>query len=141
MADNQTHLMKKASIASRAPLNLQMVITLKSVLSNRVVSIHASSSMLDLSQASFDKAKFAHVTQLLNLINYHFSNLSFLLCFLAETAGIRAMFYHPYEPIEEENESKLSSQGSIRTDLSNTDESFNLDVQQYVDFCDEPNED
>ena len=97
--------------------------------------------MLDLSQASFDKAKFAHVTQLLNLINYHFSNLSFFLCFLAETAGMRAMFYHPYEPIEEENESKLSSQGSIRTDLSNTDESFNLDVQQYVDFCDEPNED
>jgi len=47
---------------------------------------------------------------------------------IAETAGMRAMFYHPYEPIEEENESKLSSQGSIRTDLSNTDESFNLDV-------------
>ena len=61
----------------------------------------------------------------------------FFFLTLAET-GMRAMFYHPYEPIEGENESKLSSQGSIRTDLSNTEESFNLDVEQYIDFCDEP---
>ena len=38
------------------------------------------------------------------------------------------MFYFQYETIEEENESKLSSEGEIRTDVSNTDESFSLDV-------------
>jgi len=51
---------------------------------------------------------------------------------------MRTMFYYDYEPIQEENESKLSSQGDIRTDRSNTDESFSLDVHQYIDFCDEP---
>ena len=50
------------------------------------------------------------------------------------------MFYFAYEPIAEENESKLSSQGSIRTDRSNTDESFELNVEQYIDFCEEPAE-
>ena len=45
------------------------------------------------------------------------------------------MFYCDYEPIEEERESKLSSQGDIRTDLSNSDESF---VQDVIDICDEP---
>lgn len=50
------------------------------------------------------------------------------------------MFYTNYEPIEEENESKLSSEGEIRTDRSNTDESFVLDMNQYIDFCDEPAE-
>ena len=50
------------------------------------------------------------------------------------------MFYFPYDPIEEENESKLSSEGEIRTDVSNTDESFELNLQQYVEICDEPNE-
>ena len=48
------------------------------------------------------------------------------------------MFYFPYEPIEEENESKLSSEGEIRTDVSNTDESFELNIQQYIEICDEP---
>ncbi len=47
------------------------------------------------------------------------------------------MFYFPYEPIEEENESKLSSVGEIRTDRSNTDESFELDLNQCIDLCDE----
>ena len=50
------------------------------------------------------------------------------------------MFYFPYDPIEEENESKLSSEGEIRTDVSNTDESFELNLQQYMEICDEPNE-
>lgn len=49
------------------------------------------------------------------------------------------MFFFNYEPIKEENESKLSSQGDIRTDMS--DESFVLDVHQYIDFCDEAPED
>lgn len=49
------------------------------------------------------------------------------------------MFFYNYEPIREENESKLSSQGDIRTDMS--DESFVLDVHQYIDFCDEGAED
>ena len=47
------------------------------------------------------------------------------------------MFYCEYDTILEERESKLSSQGDIRTDLSNTDESFVLDVNQYLDFCDD----
>jgi hypothetical protein len=47
------------------------------------------------------------------------------------------MFYFNYETIQEENESKLSSEGEIRTDRSNTDESFCLDLNQYIDFCDE----
>eukprot|EP00354_Favella_ehrenbergii_P006861 CAMPEP_0170476278 /NCGR_PEP_ID=MMETSP0123-20130129/17730_1 /TAXON_ID=182087 /ORGANISM="Favella ehrenbergii, Strain Fehren 1" /LENGTH=73 /DNA_ID=CAMNT_0010747231 /DNA_START=1065 /DNA_END=1286 /DNA_ORIENTATION=- len=50
------------------------------------------------------------------------------------------MFYHEYEPIVEENESKLSSQGDIRTDMSNTEESFVIDVHQYIEFCDEVGE-
>ena len=37
------------------------------------------------------------------------------------------MFYFTCEPIDEENESRLSSEGEIRTDVSNTDESFELD--------------
>ena len=48
------------------------------------------------------------------------------------------MFFFEYEPIVEENESKLSSQGDIRTDLSNTDDSFELDVNHVLNFCDEP---
>ena len=52
-------------------------------------------------------------------------------------AALRTIFYTHYEPIQEESESKLSSQGEIRTDLSNTDESFALDLNQYIDFCDE----
>ena len=49
------------------------------------------------------------------------------------------MFFFNYnESILEVNESKLSSEGEIRTDLSNTDESFELDLNQYIDFCDEP---
>lgn len=47
------------------------------------------------------------------------------------------MFYFPYEPIEEENESKLSSIGEIRTDRSNTDESFELDLNQCIQISDE----
>lgn len=43
--------------------------------------------------------------------------------------------------MSEANESKLSSQGEIRTDMSNTDESFNLDLEQYINFCDDPKED
>lgn len=39
-------------------------------------------------------------------------------------AGHRQIFYCHYEPIAEEAESKLSSEGEIRTDVSNTDESF-----------------
>ena len=50
-------------------------------------------------------------------------------------------FYHDLEKIQEANESKLSSEGEIRTDMSNTDESFNLDLEQYIDFCDDPKED
>ena len=50
-------------------------------------------------------------------------------------------FYHDLEKIQEANESKLSSDGEIRTDMSNTDESFNLDLEQYIDFCDDPKED
>ncbi len=50
------------------------------------------------------------------------------------------MFFFEYEPIVEENESKLSSQGDIRTDLSNTDDSFELDVNHVLNFCDEPGE-
>ena len=53
--------------------------------------------------------------------------------------ALRTMFYFHYEPIQEENESKLSSEGEIRTDVSN-DESFVLDLNQYIDFCDEPAE-
>ena len=53
---------------------------------------------------------------------------------------LRTMFFFEYEPIQEENESKLSSQGDIRTDLSNTDDSFELDVNQITNFCDEPGE-
>ena len=59
-------------------------------------------------------------------------------CFDEDGLGQRTMFYCEYEPIEEERESKLSSQGDIRTDLSNSDESFVLDVNQYIDICDEP---
>ena len=55
-------------------------------------------------------------------------------------AALRTMFYFNYEPIQEVNESKLSSEGEIRTDKSNTDESFELDLNQYIDFCDEPTE-
>lgn len=51
------------------------------------------------------------------------------------------MFYCEYEPIEEENESKLSSEGEIRTDVSNTDDSFNIDLDAYVDICEEPSND
>lgn len=51
--------------------------------------------------------------------------------------AIRPMFYFNYETIKEENESKLSSEGEIRTDRSNTDESFCLDLNQYIDFCDD----
>ena len=47
------------------------------------------------------------------------------------------MFYFPYEPIEEENESKLSSVGEIRTDRSNTDESFEFDLSNCINFCDD----
>ena len=47
------------------------------------------------------------------------------------------MFYFPYEPIEEENESKLSSVGEIRTDRSNTDESFEFDLNNCINFCDD----
>ena len=43
--------------------------------------------------------------------------------------------------MSEANESKLSSEGEIRTDMSNTDESFNLDLEQYINFCDDPKED
>lgn len=50
------------------------------------------------------------------------------------------MFFFEYEPIVEEEESKLSSQGDIRTDLSNTDDSFELDVNHVLNFCDEPGE-
>ena len=50
------------------------------------------------------------------------------------------MFYCEYEPIVEENESKLSSQGDIRTDLSNTDDSFEVDVNHVLNFCDDPGE-
>ena len=50
------------------------------------------------------------------------------------------MFYCEYEPIVEENESKLSSQGDIRTDLSNTDDSFEVDVNHVLNFCDDPRE-
>jgi len=58
-----------------------------------------------------------------------------------ELAAMRTMmFYHEYEPIVEENESKLSSQGDIRTDMSNTEESFVIDVHQYIEFCDEVGE-
>ena len=58
--------------------------------------------------------------------------------YVAADGGLRTMFYFPYEPIEEENESKLSSEGEIRTDVSNTDESFELNIQQYIEICDEP---
>ena len=59
---------------------------------------------------------------------------------VAADGCLRTMFYFPYDPIEEENESKLSSEGEIRTDVSNTDESFELNLQQYMEICDEPNE-
>jgi len=55
----------------------------------------------------------------------------------AVEGGLRTMFFYDYEPIKEENESKCSSQGDIRTDMSNTDESFVLDVRHYIDFCDD----
>lgn len=42
------------------------------------------------------------------------------------------MFYCHFDPIDEEAESKLSSEGEIRTDVSNTDESFELPI---IDFC------
>ena len=37
----------------------------------------------------------------------------------------------------------MSSEGEIRTDRSNTDESFVLDLNQYIDLCDDqqPDED
>ena len=54
--------------------------------------------------------------------------------------GLRNIYYFYYEPIVEENESKLSSEGEIRTDRSNTDESFEIDLEQYINFCDEPND-
>ena len=59
------------------------------------------------------------------------------LCFHEDGVGQRPMlqFYFDYETIEEERESKLSSQGDIRTDLSNSDESF---VHDVIDICDEP---
>lgn len=44
------------------------------------------------------------------------------------------MFYYDFDTIEEENESKLSSQGDIRTDISNANESM---IYQYIDFCSE----
>jgi len=46
----------------------------------------------------------------------------------AAEGGLRTMFYFTCEPIDEENESRLSSEGEIRTDVSNTDESFELDL-------------
>jgi hypothetical protein len=57
---------------------------------------------------------------------------------VSDSAGYRSIFYTHYEPIAEENESKLSSEDEIRTDVSNTDESFELDFQPNLDFCDEP---
>lgn len=51
------------------------------------------------------------------------------------------MFYCHHEPIAEEAESKLSSEGEIRTDVSNTDESFELQLQPYIDFCDDLDDD
>lgn len=47
------------------------------------------------------------------------------------------MFYYDFDTIEEENESKLSSQGDIRTDISNANESM---IYQYIDFCSEQEE-
>ena len=69
-------------------------------------------------------------------------NLSGYLFFIAADGGIRTnFFYHDLEKVSEANESKLSSEGEIRTDISNTDESFNLDLEQYINFCDDPKED
>ena len=61
-------------------------------------------------------------TQLTAFIWLHYS-------ILTAEGGLRNICYFYYEPIEEVNESKLSSEGEIRTDLSNTDESFEIDLE------------
>lgn len=76
--------------------------------------------------------------QYIRHVDYSFVNDRSFFVFIVAEAGLLTMFYCEYETIAEENESKLSSQGDIRTDISNTGESIELNLNQYIEFCEEP---
>ena len=99
MAVNQALSTKKVLTVNKAHLNRPMVITQQPVHFNRVVSTNI--------QGYIKQAFCMLLSTFFNFIDHH-PYLLFSIFAIAET-GMRAMFYHPYEPIEEENESKLSS--------------------------------